>query len=66
MKIPTLLLQAQKEQVVNKNPQREFCSMTNGECNAYQIDGAFHELFVEKDNIREKVLTAVLDFISKI
>jgi len=66
VKIPTLLLQAEEDQVVNKLPQDDFCSMTFAKCSEYQIDGAYHELFIEKDDIRKKVLTAVLDFISKI
>jgi len=66
IKIPTLLLQAQNDKVVNKEPQDIFCSQIGSLCTEYQIDGAYHELFVEKDSIREKVVTAILDFVSKI
>jgi lysophospholipase len=66
IKIPTLLLQAQDDKVVNKKPQDIFCKNVGKYCKEYQIDGAYHELFVEKDIIRKKVLTAILDFIAKI
>ena len=64
--IPVLLLQAQNDVIVNKKPQNQFCKNVGDNCKAYQIDDAYHELFVEKDSVREKALTAVLDFISKI
>jgi len=64
IKIPTLLLQAQNDKVVNAEPQNEFCT-ANKFCVGYQIDEAYHELFIEKDTIRAKALSAVLDFISK-
>lgn len=64
--IPVLLLQAQNDVIVNKKPQNEFCKNVGKNCKAYQIDGAYHELFVKKDSIRNKALTAVLDFIAKI
>ena len=66
VKIPTLLLQAQEDKVVNKKPQNIFCRRIGTLCKEYQIDGAYHELFIEKDTIRERVLTAILDFIAKI
>ncbi|MDF1882431.1 alpha/beta fold hydrolase [Sulfurimonas sp. SAG-AH-194-C21] len=66
IKIPVLLLQAQNDVIVNKEAQNIFCKNVGKSCKGYQIDGAYHELFVEKDTIREKALTAVLDFISKI
>jgi len=66
IKIPVLLLQAGEDKVVNDQPQKEFCKNSKGLCKGYKIDGAYHELFIEKDSIREKALTAVLDFISKI
>ena len=66
IKIPVLLLNAGEDKIVNKEPQEAFCKNIGKHCTAYTMDGAYHELFVEKDSIREKVLTAVLDFISKI
>ena len=66
IKIPVLLLQAEDDKIVNKNPQATFCKNTSPHCKEFQIDGAYHELFMEKDSIRDKALTAVLDFIAKI
>lgn len=66
IKIPTLLLHAQNDKVVTKEAQEEFCSNAYPHCKGYQIDGAYHELFVEKDSMRDKALSAILDFISKI
>ena len=66
IKIPVLLLQAGEDQIVNKKPQEVFCENVGSNCKAYTLEGAYHELLVEKDSIRERVLTAVLDFISKI
>jgi lysophospholipase len=64
--IPTLLLQAQNDEVVNKQAQDEFCKGVGTLCQEYQIDGAYHELFIEKDSIRGKALSAILNFIAKI
>lgn len=66
IQVPTLLLHAQNDKIVNKKPQELFCKNASPYCMGYQIDGAYHELLVEEDSIREKVLTAILDFISKI
>jgi len=66
IEISVLLLQAQEDKIVNKKPQNIFCRSVGALCKGYQIDGANHELFVEKDIIRDKALTAILDFISKI
>ena len=66
IKIPLLLLQAENDKIVNKEPQNEFCKNASPHCQEFQIDGAYHELFVEKDSIRAKTFTAILDFISKI
>lgn len=66
IKIPILLLNAQNDKVVTKEAQEEFCSNAKNFCKGYQIDGAFHELFVEEDSMRDKTLNAILDFISKI
>ena len=65
VKIPTLLLQAGSDTVVNPKPQELFCKRVEA-CQGYRIDNAYHELFVEQDSIRAKTLTALLSFISKI
>ena len=66
IKIPILLIHAQNDKVVNLQPQEEFCENASEYCEGIQIDGAYHELLVERDDIRDKTLTAILDFISKI
>ena len=63
--IPTLLIHAQNDKVVNAEPQEEFCKKATL-CRGIQIDGAYHELLVEEDSMGEKTLSAILDFISKI
>jgi len=62
--LPILLLQAQKDVIVNKKPQKQFCEKAKN-CRGYVIDGAYHELFVEKDHIRNRALSAILSFFSK-
>jgi len=66
IRIPILLIHAQNDKIVNIEAQEEFCNNASIYCKGIQIDGAYHELFVEEDYIREKALTAILDFISKI
>jgi len=66
IKIPILLLQAEDDQVVNKEAQDEFCSKAKPYCKLYEIKGAYHELFIEKDDIRLKVMKIILDFIAKV
>ena len=66
IEIPVLLMQAQDDAIVNLEPQNEFCKNSKKFCRGVSFDGAYHELFVEKDLIRNKVLSAMLDFISKI
>jgi len=66
IRIPTLLIHAQNDKVVNAKPQKEFCENAGVYCRGIQIDDAYHELLVEEDQMREKTLTAILDFISTI
>ena len=63
IKIPVLLLQAAEDKVVNLEPQEKFCENVGKLCQGYSIKGAYHELFVEKDSIRKRVMTALLSFI---
>jgi len=65
IKIPVLLLQAELDTAVTAKAQEKFCKNVV-HCQGYQLKGAYHELFIEKDSIREKALSAILDFISKI
>ena len=62
IKIPILLIQAQDDKIVNLQPQEEFCENTLGLCEGVRIEGAYHELLVESDNMRNKALSAMFDF----
>ncbi|SFV52157.1 Lysophospholipase L2 [hydrothermal vent metagenome] len=63
--IPVLLLQGENDSVVTHEAQIAFCQRAL-HCKGVTIKGAYHELFIEKDTIRQKALTAILNFISKI
>jgi lysophospholipase len=65
IEIPVLLLQAQEDKVVNLEPQEEFCKRAKM-CKGVKIEDAYHEMLIEKDIVRNKALSAILDFISKI
>ena len=65
IKIPVLLLQAELDTAVTAQAQKKFCQVVEN-CKAYMIEGAYHELFIEKDMIRQKALSAILDFIANI
>ena len=62
IEIPILLLQAGDDQIVNAEPQEEFCKNAK-QCSGYKLDGAYHELFVEKDSIRNRAMSALFSFI---
>ena len=66
IEIPVLLMQASADKIVNLQPQNEFCKNVGNQCRGIVIEKAYHELFVEKDLLRNKALSAMLDFISKI
>jgi lysophospholipase len=66
IKIPILLLQASNDKIVNLEPQNEFCRQSQNYCQGLSFEGAYHELLIEKDPIRNKVLSAIFNFIAKI
>lgn len=63
--IPTLLLQAQEDKIVVLESQERFCKKAAPHCQLIKVTGAYHELFIEKDTIRNGVLQKILDFIAK-
>ena len=65
IKIPTLLLQAQKDKIVTSKAQREFCDNAGKYCQLEVIEGAAHEIFIEKDEQRNLALRKVVDFLAK-
>jgi len=66
IKIPVLLIQGGADSVVTPQAQEEFCKRAQPYCKGITIEGAKHEMFIEKDIYREKLLSAILDFIAKI
>ncbi len=66
IRVPTLLLSPSDDDVVTREAEEKFCKNATGFCQGYSIEGAYHELFIEKDKYREKALTAILKFITKI
>lgn len=72
IRIPVLVLQAQRDTAVAPQGQREFCENLNSSghvrCEGETpqvINGAYHELFVEEDKYRIPALTKILDFFGK-
>lgn len=63
--VPVLLLQGEKDRVVTHEAQAVFCQRAPY-CKGVTIKGAYHELFIEKDTMRQKAMSAILDFIAKI
>ena len=64
--IPVLLLQAQNDTAVTPKAQEKFCKNVAKNCKGVLIEGAYHELFIEEDSIRQKALSAILGFITRI
>ena len=64
--ISTLLLQAQDDKIVSLQAQDKFCKNMKNLCEKKEIKSAYHELFVEKDEIRDLVLSEMFHFIKNI
>jgi lysophospholipase len=67
--IPILVLQAGNDRIVSANGQQEFCTNLaaggKSQCDTNMpviIEGAEHELFIERDVIRNKALNTIMDF----
>ena len=65
IRAPLLILQGEKDRVVTAKAQEECCKKAQ-HCKGVSIKGAYHELFIEKDEIREKALSAILNFINRL
>lgn len=59
--IPTLILQAQHEQVVRNDSQNKICEGSSN-CKLVVLNDAYHEVFLERDIIRDKVLQQTKSF----
>ena len=65
IKTPLILFSAGDEEIVFAPAHNDFIDELNSsgkETKAYLVDGAKHELLIEKDEIRIAVLTTILDF----
>jgi len=56
-----LLLQSGDDSIVNLKPQEKFCNRLQN-CKLIKIDGARHELFIEKDIYRFPALSNIIAF----
>lgn len=68
---PIFLLQAEEERVVDNRAHQRFCEIKaaaghpcEGE-SPYVIEGAYHEILFEKDAMRARALSAVLEFFDR-
>ncbi|OYT13590.1 MAG: hypothetical protein B6I19_04330 [Bacteroidetes bacterium 4572_114] len=62
---PLILFSAGDEEIVSASAHNDFIDELNSsgkDAKAYLVDGAKHELLIEKDEIRIAVLTKILDF----
>ena len=64
IKIPILILQAEQDVVISNEHHKKFCKSLSRYCELKIYPGK-HELFIEKDAIRDQVVTDVLQFFSR-
>ena len=58
---PILILQASEDSIVDNSAQNEFCGTVRN-CRVEIINGAKHEIFMEKDFIRDPALSLSVNF----
>lgn len=63
--IPVLLLQAGKDKVVSKHGQDQFADRVR-DIKKFQFQDSFHEILMEKEDIREKAFKMILNFLKNI
>lgn len=61
VKTPTLVLQAGSDTVVRNDALDEYCEAARG-CQKLRYEGAYHEIFSERDDIRNEALARVVRF----
>jgi lysophospholipase len=69
IEIPIILMQAGEDKVVTANAQKKFVSelkKLGKDVKGFNINGAYHEMFIEKDNYRIPVISTILDFFNNI
>ena len=62
IKIPLLILRGSADKIVNPKAEDKFCEKAES-CQGYEIDGAWHELLIEKDLYRSEAVSAILTFL---
>lgn len=58
---PTLILQAQHEQIVRNDSQHKICKQSSN-CQLVVINDAYHEVFLERDHVRDQALQQITSF----
>lgn len=61
---PILLLEAGQDRIVRTEAEDEACSKA-ADCRKIRFADAYHELIIEKDDTREPMLRAILDFFGR-
>ncbi|MBK25233.1 MAG: hypothetical protein CME70_14660 [Halobacteriovorax sp.] len=62
LKMPILMFQAGKDEYVHEEAQNEFAS-TMVNCKKVRFRNAYHEIFQEKDSIRDKAIKEIIRFL---
>ena len=69
IKIPTLILQSEYDDYVHPIGQKQVCEAINNNkkdlCKIILIKSSKHELFLERDSVRGKVMDLIFDFLVK-
>ena len=69
IEIPIILIQAGEDEVVASKAQQKFVfklKKLGKDVQGFNVDGAYHEMFIEKDNYRIPVISTILDFFNNI
>ncbi len=69
IEIPIILIQAGEDKVVTANAQKKFVfelKKLGKDVQGFFIDGAYHEILIEKDEYRIPLLTHFLDFFANV
>ena len=69
IEIPIILIQAGEDKVVTASAQKKFVlkmKKLGKDVQGFVIDGAYHEMLIEKDEFRVPVITTILDFFNNI
>jgi len=69
IEIPIILIRAGEDKVVTANAQKKFVlelKKLGKDVQGFTIDGAYHEILIEKDEYRIPLLTNILDFFADV